>query len=152
MGGNPYWYFVKYQDDLGDALQQLRDREFRAGRYFPAIDAMFEFPFPPGPDSPAPGAQHLSIEEAIEAAAESGTNSILDIESIGDEPFFCVAAPVDPALLRQLVGTDQPTRAMLESPAANELFESIERGQALYVVLYKDGQPDEIYFAGISFD
>jgi hypothetical protein len=32
------------------------------------------------------------------------------------------------------------------------LWERLERGTAIYVVLYANGEPNEIYFAGISFD
>jgi len=58
MGGEPYWYFVPYQPDFQKALDELREREFRAGRYNPVIDFL-EF------DEPAfskqkPGAQHAS--------------------------------------------------------------------------------------------
>ena len=35
MGAHPYWYFVKYQSNLQKALDELRDREFKAGRYNP---------------------------------------------------------------------------------------------------------------------
>jgi len=69
MGGEPYWYFVKYQADLDAALQALRQVEFQAGRYAPVI----MFPsrlFPLAPDSPAPGAKHASIEEALAETEE----------------------------------------------------------------------------------
>ena len=36
MGADPWWYYVKYQEDIEDALQDLRQREFIAGRYYPA--------------------------------------------------------------------------------------------------------------------
>jgi len=32
------------------------------------------------------------------------------------------------------------------------LFEEIERGQALYIVVHKDDRPSELFFAGISYD
>lgn len=76
MGGHPYWYVVPYQPDIGAALEQLRQREFAAGRYNPVIP----FPeFPVGPDSPSPGAKHKSIPEAMTTAREDGTRSILDL-------------------------------------------------------------------------
>jgi hypothetical protein len=89
MGAEPYFYFVKYQPDVNQALQELREREFRAGRYNPVMPFL---QFPVGPGAPAPGAQHDSIAEAMEDAAEDGTRSILDIESVADEPDFQVAA------------------------------------------------------------
>ena len=62
MGAVPYRYFVKYQPDVDAALQELREREFRAGRYNPVL------PFPFHTESPAPGARHRTIREALRAA------------------------------------------------------------------------------------
>ena len=31
-------------------------------------------------------------------------------------------------------------------------FEDVDRGQAVYFVLFKDGKPSEIFFAGMSYD
>jgi len=42
MGAHPYWYFVKHEPDIDHALQQLREREFRAGRYNPVIRYSFD--------------------------------------------------------------------------------------------------------------
>ena len=91
MAAHPYWYFVEYKEDLGEALEELRTREFQAGRYNPANPFLM---FPVDPNSPSPGTQHDSIAEAMEDAAEDGTRSILDIQKIADEPDFCVAAPL----------------------------------------------------------
>jgi hypothetical protein len=147
MGGHAYWYFVKYQSDLQKVLDELREREFQAGRYNPVMP----FPdFPPGPDSPAPGAEHNTIEEALEDAAEDGSRSILDIQSIGEEPDFCVAAPLNEEVLQDLFGTTRPTRKMIEENM--DFLEDVERGQAVYIVVYKDGKPEEVFFAGYSFD
>jgi hypothetical protein len=33
-----------------------------------------------------------------------------------------------------------------------DFMEEVERGQGVYIILYRDGQPDEICFAGYSFD
>ena len=52
MGAEPYWYFVKYQPDVAAALEQLRQREFKAGRYNPATPFL---DFPIRSDSPSPG-------------------------------------------------------------------------------------------------
>ena len=147
MGAHPYFYFVKYQSDIGTALQELRAREFAAGRYNPVI-AFLEFPV--GPESPAPGAQHSSIEEALEDADADGTRSILDLDHISDAPGFCAVTPVGPDELQRLFGTEQPTHKMIEEN--QEFFENIERGQGIYITAYRNGRPDEIFFAGYSFD
>lgn len=89
MGAEPYYYFVPFQPDIAAALGALRQREFEAGRYNPAMPFPSEC-FPLGPDSPAPGRQHTSIEAAFEAADADGTRSILHITSISDTPDYGV--------------------------------------------------------------
>jgi hypothetical protein len=147
MGAHPYWYVTKYTPDPQVALDALREREFRAGRYNPVIPFLN---FPIGPHSPAPGARHATIEEAFEDADADGTRSILDIETVGDEPDFGVAVPIDDELLQELYGTTRPTRAQVLGDL--EFFEDLERGHAVYVTLYRDGRPDEYLFAGYSYD
>jgi hypothetical protein len=147
MGAHPYEYFVKYQSDVDAALQELRQREFRAGRYNPVIP----FPdFPIGPHSPSPGAQHASIDDALRDAEADGTRSILDLDHVAARPEFGAVAPLDPVVLQHLYGTTQPTRAMVEQNM--EFFEDMERVEGIYIVIYKDGRPDEIFFAGYSAD
>jgi len=147
MGAHPYYYFVEHQPDVEAALQDLRQREFRAGRYNPVQP----FPhFPIGPDSPAPGAKHRSIDEAIEAAAEDGTRSILDIAAVSDFPDFCVAAPLGQEELERYFGTNQPTKEMVSRRL--DFLASVERGHCIYVTVFEGGQPSELFFAGYSFD
>jgi hypothetical protein len=147
MGAHPYWYFVKHQPNMQKALDELRAREFQAGRYNPVMP----FPdFPVSPGAPAPGAQHDSIEEAMEDAAEDGTRSILDIQTVGDEPDFCVAVPLAQEQLEALYGTGQPSRQMIEENM--DFLEDVDRGHCVYVVVYKNAAPDELFFAGYSFD
>jgi hypothetical protein len=147
MGGHPWFYFVDYEPDVNAALQKLRQQEFRAGRYNPAI----WFPeFPIGPQSPAPGAQHRSIKAALAAAHESGTRSILDMERVSTTPRSRAVAPLGGEDLKTLFGTDRPTHDLVASN--DELFEALERGQGVYIIVYKDNQPAEIFFAGYSFD
>jgi hypothetical protein len=147
MGGHPWFYYVDYEPDIEAALQKLRRREFSAGRYNPAID----FPeFPVDEDSPAIGAQHGSIEEALEDADADGTRSILDMLNVSDTTDYSVVAPLSSEQLLQLFGTDKPTYEMLED--SEDLYEVLERGKGAYVIAYKDAQPSKILFAGYSFD
>jgi hypothetical protein len=147
MGAEPYFYFVPYQPDTNAALQELRAREFRAGRYNPVMPFLS---FPIDQNAPSPGAQHASIAEAFEDADADGTRSILDLERIATEPDYGAVVPLDAEALKELYGTSQPSRAMVEENM--DFFEDIERGQGIYLVVYKDGRPDEILFAGYSFD
>ncbi len=147
MGSHPYWYSVPYQADIAAALEQLREREFRAGRYNPVIP----FPnFPIGATSSAPGPGHSSIDDALEAADADGTRSILDIVGISKRPAPLMASPVPDSRLEAMFGTLKPTRQMAEE---NEtLFGNIARGQAVYVICYESESPVEIFFAGYSCD
>jgi hypothetical protein len=147
LGGHPWFYFVEYEPDIDAALQKLRRREFEAGRYNPAVD----FPvFPVTPESPAPGAQHDSIEEAQEDADADGTRSILDMERVADVADYGAVAPMPREVLLDLFGTDEPTREMVEG--SQELYDALERGQGVYVIVYEGGHPSEIFFAGYSYD
>ena len=151
MGAELYCYYVQYQPDLDAALRELRQREFEAGRYNPVIP----FPeFPPGPDSPVPGAQHPTIEAAMEDAAEEGTRSILDLHYISESIEHFAVTPLDDATLRALFGTERPTREMIEeSEGLWDFFEDeLDRAQGIAITVYRDGRPDEIYFAGFSVD
>ncbi|SFO02788.1 hypothetical protein SAMN05216330_1011282 [Bradyrhizobium sp. Ghvi] len=153
MGAHPYWYFVPYEDDFGAALQKLREREFKAGRYNPVM------PFPTFPvdiSAPVPGARHASIEEVMEQCDESGTRSILDIAQVAPAPFdgsgmpFMTAFPLAPPDVERLFGTPNPTR---EQVATNKrMWDRIERGSAVYTVIFEKGEPHEIFFGGYSFD
>ena len=147
MGGHPYYYFVEYQPDIELALQDLRQREFEAGRYNPAEP----FPqFPIRPDSPAPGAQHESIYEAVEDAAEDGTRSILDIETVSDWPDFGVASPLSEEDLERYFGTQQPTKALVSQKL--RFLTSVKRGHCVYIIVFESGKPSELFFGGYSFD
>jgi hypothetical protein len=147
MGAHPYWYVVPYEPDLNEVLEKLRQREFEAGRYNPVIPFL---QFPITPQSPRPGAQHDTIWLALEDSNADGTRSILDITEISDEPQFCAASPLGDDVLEELYHTKQPTRAAVE--ANTDFLENIERGHAVYIILYDRGRPTEVMFAGYSVD
>jgi hypothetical protein len=147
MGGEPYWYFVPYQEDVMRALQELRAREFEAGRYNPVIWCP-EFPITDA--SPAPGRQHATIDEAVREAEADGTRSILDIMEVGPRPDFNTAFPLSVKQLETLYGVAKPSREQVEKNL--RFLDLVDRGQCAYFVLYADGAPSEIVFGGISFD
>ncbi len=179
MGAEPYWYYTSYQPDLNAALQMLRKQEFQAGRYNPAMPLL---DFPITESSPAPGAEHPSIEAALEASEADGTRSILDILRVSDTPcpfsrdefkatllggdyeilgqVFNTAFRLPSAELLALFGTEQPTHEMVESvilgntnsDASAAFWDSIDRGTARYIIVYIKDQPSEIFFVGYSFD
>jgi hypothetical protein len=148
MGSTPYLYFVPYRADFRQALTELRVREFDQGRYNPV---MF---MPPGiideETSPGPGRKHNTIEEALSAAAEDGTRSILDIEAVGDEPGVGVARRLTEEELRDYFETTTPTRAQVLD---NLPMHRIERGEAWCLPVYDaNGLPVAVCFAGYSSD
>ena len=147
MGAHAYWYFTNYDPDHEAALQSLRRREFLAGRYNPVLRFI---DFPIDASGPSPGAKHASITQAIQAAGADGTRSILDVERTGPDPDFGVAGRLDDATLIDLYDTTEPTHEVVE--ATLDVLDSIDRGQAIYIVVYRGGQPDELFFAGYSYD
>lgn len=132
MGAEPWNCLTKYDPNIQRALDNLRTTEFAAGRYRYAEE------------NPS------SIEEALEIADADGTASILDIMQISDTPDFCCAAPFSAGELTTFFGSEHPTRA--DIAASDDYWDDMERGQARYAIVYTDGQPSEIYFAGYSFD
>jgi hypothetical protein len=63
-------------------------------------------------------------------------------------------SPLAEADLVELFGSAQPSREAVEREIAESpaFWERLMRGTAVYVVLYADGHPHEIFFAGMSFD
>jgi hypothetical protein len=149
MGGHAYWYLVPYQEDRQKALDDLRASEFEAGRYHPVISYMTFTE--PAFSAQKPGAKHKTIRAAIKASAEDGTRSILDIDGFSDRPEYGKSAPLSPARLRELYDTDQPTREQVID-MRGELSESVSRGKCVYIVVYADGAPSELFFLGYSYD
>lgn len=132
MGAEPWDYFVSYEPDIQAALEKLKQREFRAGRYRGSED------------DPA------TIEEAIENMDADGTGSILDMMAVGETPELCTVVPMPREAQRRLFGTDKPTREMIERN--HDFWEDIDRGQGVYIIAYKNDKPSEIFFGGYSFD
>ncbi len=147
MGAEPYFYFVKHQTDHDKALNDLRQREFQAGRYFPAMKRLA---FPINLQAASPGVQHATIQEAFRDAHADGTRSILDLDHFSDEPDYGAVTPLSDNALLQFYGTTQPTHEMIEKNM--DFFEDLDRGQGTSIVVFKNGEPDEIFFAGYSYD
>jgi hypothetical protein len=143
---NPWWYLVPCENDIARSLEALRQREFEAGRYNPA-ESFPRFPVDPGQ---APGSKHASIKAARDASDADGTRSILDVSRLSAKPDFNAVAPLDEDELMEFFGTTRPTVEDVEDN--DELFDRMERGQGLYVVVYENDEPSQIYFAGYSHD
>ncbi|MBW4473667.1 MAG: hypothetical protein KME45_25315 [Stenomitos rutilans HA7619-LM2] len=175
MGGNAWHYFVPFDKDVNSTLQRLREQEFRAGRYgvsswmnTSGLAAFIGFE-PAEFETSTTSAEELieehgSLEAAIEAVfADSepdGTTSILDMFQVSEEPEACAVCPLSNDDLSRLFGTDKPTHEIVESiliqeqnpDVWEEFWDSIDRGEGRYIVLYQNDKPTEIFFAGYSFD
>jgi hypothetical protein len=97
-----------------------------------------------------------TIKQLLKQSEDSGTHSILDIERVSTTPSFGAIAPLSGQQLMEIFGTEQPTRAKVEKwsaridpPDAEPLY---RRWQGIYIIVYRDSQPDEIYFEGCSGD
>ena len=71
MGAKAWHYFTSYRGSVERSLEELRQQEFLARRFY---------------HSERPSA---TIEEALANASESGTRSILDIEYISASAVVC---------------------------------------------------------------
>jgi hypothetical protein len=132
MGAEPWEYFVPYEPSVKAALEKLREQVFKSGRYRGSEMK------PPTPQA------------AVENMEADGTASILDIVQVSNSPDFSSVCPLPPAQLQALFGTAQPTREMIKDNM--DFYEDIERGQGVYIVVYKHGRPHEYFFGGYSFD
>ena len=98
-----------------------------------------------------PGGEPQTIEELLEMVAEDGTHSILDIEHVGPRLDFGVAAPLPASRVARVFGSPQPTHDQVEANWG-AIADGLERWQAYYLTVYRDGQPAEYAFIGCSGD
>lgn len=104
--------------------------------------------------SPKQKPRSKSIEELIEQQAETGTHSILDIESIATRPRFAAITKFPEQELIDTFGSATPTHAQIEEAHENDALEDhiSNRWQGIYIIAYENNQPKEIFFAGCSGD
>jgi hypothetical protein len=72
------------------------------------------------------------------------------MERVVAAPSFRAVAPLAGEDLQRLFGTDRPTHDLVAN--SDGLFEALERGQGVYIIVYKGNQPVKIFFARYSFD
>ena len=150
MGAEFWSYSVPYQQDIRAALETLREREFRAGRFWQptqVASGFFGRILGRAPSKPKPPA---SIREALKISGATGTRSILDMERVSDKPALGALSPLPAEELRSPFGSEQPTVEAVEQ--SDEFIERLGRGQGIYIITYQRGNPDGIYFAGYSYD
>ncbi|MBD2301774.1 hypothetical protein [Nostoc sp. FACHB-190] len=142
MGAEPWHYFVPYEENVNFTLQNLRQQEFKAGRFHRSE------------------LNPSTIKEALSNSPFDGTASILDMMEVSDHPQTCAVCPVPTDDLIRWFSTDKPTLQMVQSilveeeqpDACEEFWDSIGRGEGRYIIIYDEDEPFEIFFAGYSFD
>ncbi len=184
MGATGWYYFVPYQADINQALQDLRSDVFARGEYentsnvdideaAQAMEKLLAL-YPPeiaeiqrqqmenlldliqSLPKPRKHKPPKTIKGLLRQCAENGTHCILDIERIAAEPDFATIWPLSDAQLMDFFGTTRPTHTMVEAWA--ERIDPIDaeplykRWQGIYLIVYQDDQPVEIYFEGCSGD
>jgi hypothetical protein len=148
MGASVWEYFVPYQESLGQALQELRQRVFTAGDYWWYGE---DESLPESLRAPRP--ERLEDVFDDEIVREEGTHSILDVFRIlepGEMWDYNTVVPTTAEEARRATGTDRPRRA-----DAVTLDEALERQRWVgrCAVLYDEhGDPSEIMFWGHSGD
>jgi hypothetical protein len=179
MGATGWEYFEPYQVDTSAALQRLRERVFAkerviVGKSFSksVFDGLLSRPIDTilsqeekqkhadlivqelKKISGSKGSKPKTIEELLKRQGESGTHSILDIIRVSPEPEFRAVSPLPASKLVEIFGTEKPSHAEIESKYNEDVLEEYicERWQGIYIVAYRDGLPDEIFFAGSSGD
>lgn len=97
-----------------------------------------------------------TIKELLKQCEEAGTHSILDIERVSSTPSIGAVTPLPRQQLLNIFGTEQPTRVMVEKWSTRNEPLDVEplygRWEGIYIIVYKDTRPDEIYFEGCSGD
>jgi hypothetical protein len=179
MGSSGWSYYTPYKEDIAQVLQDLRQREFEGGDYqkfwlfeevsdeiFDELDELEERDWHQSNQKLVEALAHIlerkhihaelpqapqTIDELLERNGPDGTHSILDIDHIASQPELGAAIPFPEAKLLEYFGTDRPTRAMVEKmDAGYALSGFLERWQAIFIIIYQDGYPSEIYFTGHS--
>src|SRR6266699_2103765 len=143
MGSSGWSYFTPYQEVIAQALQELHQRVFEAFAHV-LERKHISAELPPVPQT---------IDEVLERNGLDGTHSILDIDHIASQPEDGAAIELPEELLIQYIGTDRPTKAMVETAQTKfDLCGYLERGRGIYIIIYQDGVPSEIFFSGHSGD
>ena len=93
-----------------------------------------------------------SIRELLDQQGRTGTHSILDITSLFPRPRQGAISPFPRSKPFEMFGTDAPSREETEEAWTLGRFQSSfnRRGQGIYLIVYRDDRPDEIFFAGCS--
>ncbi len=160
MGASGWSYFVPYRADVREALQELRTKVFHAGEYYKPAEwyrllhdrrVIDDFQLRELLKKLDPEPKPSTMEELIELRMEEGTHSIIDITEVSETGGENTISALTPSEYANILGTEKPEH-LLVAQKASELQTLRGRWQGVYVVIYKDGLPEEIFFTGYSGD
>jgi hypothetical protein len=140
MGARMWEYHASFRNDPDTTLQELRQSEFMAGRFYGSE------------------LHPKSIDEAVRIAGATGTRSILDIRCVTAVPTIGAVSPVPTETLSEVFGSERPSRSNVlgASTGGNEAFEyllqDIGRGEARFIITYEGEEPTGVSFFGYSCD
>ena len=138
MGGDCWSKRGPYEKDLAVAFRRAQDRELAADDHgFPgrSITELWE------------------DEGWQEYILTGGTCTVLDFclfADAEDGDSFAMMRPLTEAEVRSWAPGGRPTRAQWEAVSDRELF-AFDRGVGRCTVLYRDGEPAEIVYWGITY-
>jgi len=179
MGASGWSYFVPYQEDVQAALHALHESVFAEGKYYlrhpfwldTGDEKYLSWIYQVYTDEKernralnqqraileelrSLGNKPSTIEELMRWNGEDGTHSIIDISKLVTTPEESSAfnfAPLSEKQLIETLGTTKPSHKQIEENES-ELANLRQRYEGTYIVVYKDNQPDEIFFTGYSGD
>lgn len=100
-------------------------------------------------------AAHIVVtgpDSLLASQPESGTHSVIDMTHVADRPGFGAVAPAPAELLHEVFGTTQPTVAAIQNAIEENRIYGFRSWHGMYLIGYRDGEPDEIFFVGYSGD
>ena len=147
MGGHPYWYFVPYQQNLQQALDDLRAAE---PHIWPILSVI---PSSSSPSLPSPrrtrGRSTRPSRPRWRRPKQTGPARFWTCPASARHPEYCVAAP-PPAKLTELYGHGASTHEMLES--SRDFIEVVRARQVRLRDRLSGSDPGQSSFGGYSYD
>lgn len=135
MGGTPWIFYTKYNSDINAALLNLQSSlkmNNNNVHYNYQLDT-----------------NNLSTDE-FSIASLNDEGSILEFKGISNEMEMLYFTSLPEENIFEYFNTNRPTK--LDINLNLNFLDLLDRGFGIYLILYKDNQPDEICFAGYTFD
>jgi len=177
VGSSGWFSRVPYQPDIAAALQVARWRTFRSGEYhhrrpIPEARQMTEDEYVAWYASTldefarsmsrnyeecrvewrAAQIDPVDPDSLLASYPYGATVSVIDMIGVADKPTDDMVAPADDQLLEELFSTLTPSTADVEAIASTYSLDPYGRGRGAYIIGYRDGKPDTIFFVGFTGD